>query len=98
MIEFIFNEEFEMIGDFIEEVSILVLIEFIFNIKVTLNIFLCGLSLNPCFDRIYFQLYDPLASTRGVLGLNPCFDRIYFQLLLNFVDEELKRLESQSLF
>ena len=64
--------------DFLLSVSILVLIEFIFNIlkkviKGNYN------GLNPCFDRIYFQYQNGVYISSIWLSLNPCFDRIYFQ-------------------
>ena len=61
-------------------VSILVLIEFIFNCNVYRKYISFSVSsLNPCFDRIYFQS-DTVGSTKTLnLSLNPCFDRIYFQ-------------------
>ena len=78
-------------------VSILVLIEFIFNtINITHNWKVAN-GLNPCFDRIYFQYILTFDEFKPVDSLNPCFDRIYFQYYSGWL-EDADVTESQSLF
>ena len=55
------------------------------------------LSLNPCFDRIYFQSKTCKTKKTNQKSLNPCFDRIYFQCV-NRHRKRGKYNRSQSLF
>ena len=97
MIEFIFNGDHGITIWNNEEVSILVLIEFIFNLKDTPKGGRSHISLNPCFDRIYFQLDRQHGVPLVGRGLNPCFDRIYFQFILTTMIGVIIGM-SQSLF
>ena len=74
LIEFIFNFDEAIDRSIYYEVSILVLIEFIFN-KMFKNDEECikWESLNPCFDRIYFQSFTFSITETGVISSQSLF-------------------------